>query len=243
MTCLQLPSVAFALLCLVSCTYQVDVTFAAGSPWGPHDIERTTCLDILPGQCCQHYVYAQTIAVTFDGLQVGDVSVAWGRRTTQVAMIGQCTGIVLQTGAGPGTWNYNWAHSYDDVYSFGPSGASYIRLPPRLPPGQAEADWLNVEGLKALVWGGGKWVVSGGASGILGPRSNDDAEMMMMMRPQISKNRALYSGGRFYASPPPGTRFPDLVTVNGSVYSAVGKNGTLYKDVAGHLLDVSSLGR
>ncbi|KAL8627454.1 hypothetical protein Q9189_006831, partial [Teloschistes chrysophthalmus] len=247
MTRLPSPLVAFALLSLISHTYQVDVTFVNGNLWTPPDV--TTCLDLLPGQCCRNHFYGQHIAVTWHGLQAGDVSVIWGRRITRMVMFAGCDGIVLQTGNTPGRWDYNSAHSHPDDYSFGPSGASYIRLPPKLPPDQLEADWLNVEGMRALVWGGGKWVASsggggGGASGVLGPRSDDDdgAEMMtMMMRPQISKNRALYRGGRFWASTPPGLRFPDLITVNGSVYSAVGRNGTVYKDAAGNLLDVKAL--
>ncbi|KAL9576819.1 MAG: hypothetical protein Q9212_006792, partial [Teloschistes hypoglaucus] len=244
MTRLPSPLLTFALLSLISHTHQVDVTFAAGSPWTADDVQLTTCLDLLPGQCCRNPSYAQNIAIIWHGLQLGDVSVTWARRTTRVAMFGDCSGVVLQRGTTPGTWDYQWAHSHPDVYSFGPSGASFIRLPPKLPPGQVEADWLNVEGMRALVWGGGKWIASG-ASGSLGPRSDDDdgAEMMMMkmMRPQISRNRALYRGGRFWASSPPRMRFPDLVTVNGTVYSAVGSNGTIYKDAAGNLLDVNAL--
>lgn len=163
---------------------------------------------------------------------------AWGRRTTQASLVGGCSGTVLRTGNTPGTWTYDWIHNFDNVYSFGPSGASYIRLSPRLPPGQAEADWLHVEGMKALVWGGGKWI-TGGASGMLDRRRKDAG---LMPRPQISNNRAFYKGGQFYASPPPAARFPDLITVNGTMYTAVGTNGTVYNDAAGKLLDVNTLG-
>ncbi|KAL8688745.1 MAG: hypothetical protein Q9218_005421 [Villophora microphyllina] len=230
--------VVFGLLFVVQCTYQVDVTISSGTLNHIHNEIR--CSNLLPGECCYHYNYAQFISVIFNNLQVGDVTAVWERRTTDRELIGECSGTPLQTGVTPGTWRYDWTVSLDGPYiaSFGPSGASYVRLPPQLPPGQAEANWLNIEGMKALVWGGGAWITR--ASNTLGLRSNDVE--IQPSGPQISKNRAFYKGGKFYASPPPRTRFPDSITVNGTTYTAHENSGLVYKDPAGNLLDLKALG-
>ncbi|KAL8738399.1 MAG: hypothetical protein Q9181_000821 [Wetmoreana brouardii] len=140
----------------------------------------------------------------------------------------------METAIRTGSWRYEWAYSNNSRY--GPSGASYIRLPPRLPPDQTEVDWLNVEGMRALVWGGGNWFT--GASSGLSLRKRAATQWP---GPQISKNRGFYKGGSFYATSPPMMRSPDFITANGTRFTAGGTDGSVYKDAAGNILDFEAL--
>ncbi|KAI4110699.1 MAG: hypothetical protein LQ338_008367 [Usnochroma carphineum] len=197
----------------------------------------------MPGECCSHPPNLIPVRVDFDNLQVGDVSVVWQRRQHQPntgESIGNCLGSILESRATPGSWSY---YSLVSLIGFGnePCGASYIRLPPRLPPDEMEVDWLGVEGMKALVWGGGRWF-SGAKSkrGVLGGRQTVSSydKTVQWPGPQISKNRAFYMGGSFTATSPPRARFPNLTTVNGTQYHADGTDGT---DGAGNTLDLNDL--
>ncbi|KAL8697150.1 MAG: hypothetical protein Q9201_007285 [Fulgogasparrea decipioides] len=233
-----LVSVAFSLSFLVSITYQVDVTIHSGIPFG--FLLDFTCSNLLPGECCaQQRIAHPYISVVFRNLQVGDIAAVWQRERRapgSQALIGDCSGTTMETAMTPGYWSYQWAYSADSPY--GPSGASYIRLPPRLPPDQTEVDWLNVEGMKALAWGGGKWL-AGTPSGL---NLRKRAAKTQWPGPQISKNRGFYRGGKLYATSPPRMRSPDLITVNGTKFRAEGTDGSVYKDAADNMLDLEALG-
>ena len=155
-------------------------------PWGP--LLELTCPKLLPGEGCAPYRTVLTTQVTFEGLQAGDVSVIWRTRRRQeladLHSVRNCSGSVSETRMTPGRWTRSWINDHN-----GPSGASYIRLPPRLPPDEYESDWLAAEGMRALVWGGGRWLR--GSSRMLmrhlQARDHGSPSKLQVPGPQISK--------------------------------------------------------
>lgn len=228
------------LLFFVSYTLQVDVnfTFQAYHPEHPFGaIVTITCSDLLPGECCAQPNVAVATQLVYENLRVGDIAVLWQRRQTpDRIVIGECSGQVMMTHSLPGSWRYQWIHG--PVILDVPSGASFIRLPPRLPPDQSESDWLSVEGIRALVWGGGKWFGPASTTSS-GPRRRTPVRQS---RPQISHNHAVFRGGSFYATPPPKLRFPDRASINGTHYTAMtGTNGLIYQDAGGNRLNLTTV--
>ncbi|KAI4199566.1 MAG: hypothetical protein LQ350_004519 [Teloschistes chrysophthalmus] len=160
------------------------------------------------------------------------------RQRSDQTIIGECSGQVMMTHNLPGDWRFQWLHAAETLSA--PSGASFIRLPPRLPPDQIESDWLSVEGMRALAWGGGKWFAAGSTGSIRsGPHRRTRGRRA---GPQISHNHGIFRGGRFYATAPPTVRFPDRASANGTQYTAVtGTDGLIYRDAAGHRLNLAAV--
>ena len=129
------------------------------------------------------------------------------------------------------------------------AGASFLRLPPRVPPDGRESVWLGVEGLRGFVWGGGKWFAAG-SSGKLDmlPKRKKRREQGFSEEfppgPQISKNRSLFRGGRFRARAPERGRYVDWVVVNGTNYTLHGGGGRelVYSSDSGSVLDFNLTG-
>lgn len=237
---LQLARIAPCFLLFVSYALQVDVsfTFQAYHPDHPFgDIVSIVCTDILPGVCCAQPRVAVATQLVYEDLRVGDIAILWQRRQrSDQSIIGECSGQVMMTHNLPGGWRYQWVHGPDSLGA--PSGASFIRLPPRLPPDQTESKWLSVEGMRALAWGGGKWFAAGPTIGS-GPHKRTPVPRA---GPQISHNHAIFRGGRFYATAPPTLRYPDRASINGTQYTAVtGTDGLIYQDAAGNRFDLGSV--
>lgn len=239
---LQFARIASWLLLFVSYALQVDVQFSfqAYHPEHPFgDIVYITCTDLLPGECCAQPRIAVATQLVYVNLRVGDIAILWQRRQrSDQTIIGECSGQVMMTHNLPGDWRFQWLHAAETLSA--PSGASFIRLPPRLPPDQIESDWLSVEGMRALAWGGGKWFAAGSTGSIRsGPHRRTRGRRA---GPQISHNHGIFRGGRFYATAPPTVRFPDRASANGTQYTAVtGTDGLIYRDAAGHRLNLAAV--
>ncbi|KAI4282031.1 MAG: hypothetical protein L6R38_003251 [Xanthoria sp. 2 TBL-2021] len=198
----------------------VTLTNGIGTP-GPIQ----TCHNLPPGQCCRSFPVASNNyfnpfnpgAADFYHLLPMDVAAVWARRGN----IRDCSGIPIETRAGPGRWHFE---STGDGRAF---GASYVRLPSALPPGETEANWLSAEGMLGLVWGGGKWFAKGveiaGMSGAIGSKRK---------RGVVSEEK-----GTAYIRGPRRWKWPDEVVVNGTRYVAEGLDGSLYHSADGKVLN------
>ncbi|KAL8690549.1 MAG: hypothetical protein Q9218_004026 [Villophora microphyllina] len=197
------------------------------------------CIDLLPGECCAQPHIPVATQLAYENLQAGDIAALWRRRRTpDGSFISGCSGQAMFTHAwsSPGTWRYQWVHG--PLALEAPSGASYIRLPPRLPPDQTKSNWLSVEGMRALAWGGGKWFAATSTSSS-GPYRRTP---IRQPGPPISHNRGVFRGGTFYATAPPKLRFPDRASINGSQYIAeTGTDGLIYRGADGTRLNFTTV--
>ncbi|KAL8802619.1 MAG: hypothetical protein Q9182_003710 [Xanthomendoza sp. 2 TL-2023] len=244
---LQLP---FLLLALVAFTSQVDITITAtGSPLtgnaiavdpsaaGPNNNNRNprtviiaTCPNIPPGECCQAPRRLATLgsSVVFHRLHVTDIAAVWSARVNRTgftinAVIDGCSGTVSASQPGPGT--FAWRAPTDALTGWGgrAAGASYITLPAALPPDPGTTNWLMMEGLLGLVWGGGKWFASSAAENLLAGRK--------VGRRSIRSAKE----GQVYARPPRRGRYPTLVEIDGTRYHSDRRpdGDFMYADEAG----------
>lgn len=142
------------LLALSGQSQQVNILLTSGDD---HRVEAT-CSNIAPGVCCLSpvpYGYGWTWGVTFENLVASDIAAIWDERVGSDQStpfynrrVGGCSGRVLESRVGPGTWQwFNW--QANDIR---PAGASYISLPRSLPPDQKTINALVIEGLLAMVW-------------------------------------------------------------------------------------------
>lgn len=196
----------------------VTLTNGIGTP-GPIQ----TCHDLPPGQCCRSFPVAfnnyfnpfNPAAVDFYNLLPMDVAAVWARRGN----ILDCSGLPIATRAGPGGWHFE---STGDGRAF---GASYVRLPSALPPGETEADWLSAEGMLGLVWGGGRWFAQGVEMAGVGASVGVKWRRGVVRK---EKGTAYLRGPRRRR-----WRWPDEVVVDGTRYVADGSDGTLYLSADG----------
>ena len=194
-------------------------------------LEIIVCHDILPGVCCrqpftragQGYAYE----VEIQNLFAGDVGVVWSDRVPFEGSSPGCSGRALETVIGP-------SRSWSVISSPSPheyTGASYISTPKNLPPSDTESEWLNAEGMKALVWGGGKWFAKG-----------VDPSQLTQWFPKTSK-RGITSKdkGQLYASPPNLFKYPHVMVINGTNYTDDSRGDLVYRSDAGTVLDLNAL--
>ncbi|KAL8782559.1 MAG: hypothetical protein Q9213_005284 [Squamulea squamosa] len=198
------------------------------------------------GECCAtppglildpgvvHFYHLQNLDIAF---LWRDRRLSWWFAPTRMAH--SCSGIPFRSKVGGPSWTYNWyALNREDITQA--TGASFIRLPPKIPPDADEVNWLGVEGLKGLVWGGGQWFANQagyprGVSGFMVERQNHGPP-----GPQISRSRSMLRGGTFYATPPSKGRYIDWVTINGTNYTHEGEGDLTYKNAAGRVLDLNA---
>ena len=69
--------------------------------------------------------------------------------------------------------------------------------------GRTEVDWLGVEGLKGLVWGGGWWFANNAGCSQAVPELLLKRQQHGLSAPQISNSKSVLKGGTFYATWPP----------------------------------------
>lgn len=196
------------------------------------------CEDIPPGICCiaitfGNYCYFNPFnptSVRFDNLLVNDVATIWGLRNgiPDPDPIRDCSGTLIETRTGMvGSWYYP-APGAQRAY-----GASYIRLPLKLPPDKSESRWLELEGMLGLVWGGGKWFAQG-AETVVGQGVG--------LRKRRKGGRRIVTGaeGTAYLRGPQLWRWPDHIVVNGTRYSSLDTGGLRYRSADGAVLDMTA---
>ncbi|KAL9007892.1 MAG: hypothetical protein Q9173_006927, partial [Seirophora scorigena] len=165
---LLLPPLTFLCPLLA---FSVSVTFRLSSRWHFAQIAGDfyqTCTNLPPGTCCQardvqHAFFRRErfgnhLGQVFEGFRTAawthlaplDIAALW----QQHGELRGCSGTPLSTIIGPGPWLYP-VEGDSDVYI---TGASYIKLPQRLPdPGDQDSRWLEAEGILGLVSGGRMW--------------------------------------------------------------------------------------
>lgn len=270
------------LLHLVSLrsVFAVDIIMRS---WNGDDIE---CHNIPPGVCCltptDHQQDSKLIEpisscaykakdrlysdanVTFHHLHALDIASVWEVVHADARIIGQkgCGGRSLDSSQGPGTWNWG--------VSVGPplvsiyhrrrpvaSGASYVTMPQALPPGGTASDWLSMQGMFGMAWGGSKtanqlngWLSSGpDAKAWVQTAAGSTLRSALAMKRRRSRSNVrrdviLAAGvgqGQVWIGPPPKARFPNTFSVNGTKYEDQGKLDGTYADSTGEVVDLKSL--
>ncbi|KAL8946544.1 MAG: hypothetical protein Q9222_007071 [Ikaeria aurantiellina] len=248
----------FFLLALISPSHQVDVLLGGSlvqyrlpSIWPNYDSWHAGCRFLQPGECCSvppNYFLDPGFMIASE-LQPLDIGFLWKRRSVSwLSNTGGCSGTPFKTHMGglDPTWRYGWnSQNPSERQERTPvCGFSYLRMPPRLPPDETEASWLDIEGMKGFAWGGGKWF----ANQVGYPLSKthilrrDEEVETKYDAPQISNNRALFTKGTFYATPPPRQRFVDWIEINGTNYTHAVPGELKYSDSAGHTIDFNATG-
>ncbi len=205
-------------------TLQVDINIT-------HVHVDLICKNIIPGVCCSmvsHWGDDPAMGVQFRHLEAYDVAAVWQRN--RLSSFSGCAGIPWQTRWGPGTWQVGLRGLYGNEVDWRlSSGANYVRWPLRVPPDPKTADWLNLQGMAGLVWGGGQWFARAGtaySSGVL-PRSR------LVRRGIRSPNK-----GTVYITPPPRWVYPILIIENGTEYVSDGPQSLTYRSTDGEVLDI-----
>ncbi|KAL8932751.1 MAG: hypothetical protein Q9216_006693 [Gyalolechia sp. 2 TL-2023] len=215
---LTLPTLAVNVL-LGGTRWHFKDYFGGTSVW------TAGCSNLRPGECCLKPpgLIIDPGFTTFTFLSDLDIAFLWQTRHLSPARqrtARGCSGLPFRTHMGGTSWTYQWSNSNpfkDGEASPRVAGASYLRLPPRLPPDEEESVWLGVEGLKGFVWGGGKWFVG---SSLL-PKRQDVESNVSFPGPQISKNRSFFKGGTLFAQESEKGRWVDWFEINGTKYELV----------------------
>ena len=226
---------------LIPCAWQVSVSLYDGAT---HPHSSITCLNLLPGQCCfapsGRWVLRNARVAAFDGLAAHHIAAVWSRRSQigrSPTNVGGCSGTVLASQTGPGTWTWRGARSpsTEDTITHladtGATGASYIEMPLGLPPDSRMSGWLAAEGILGLVWGGGKWFASPEAGRLLSGGSGVTPKRLLR-RGIRSENK-----GTVYATEPTRSVFPTFIVVNGTKYTDIG--GMVYESESGIVLNLT----
>ncbi|KAL8846612.1 MAG: hypothetical protein Q9221_008306 [Calogaya cf. arnoldii] len=248
-------SIYILLTYLTASTSQVDIehVIPSGSIRRGHFTISISCFNIEPGVCCRRPVYQLThYPIIFHHLTAFDIAAVWTQRRRGDPLplneepihdentIAECSGSVGATGRGPGTWRW---HRHDAPMMELPvsqwptiEGGSYITVPRALPPDATTANWLEMEGMFGLVWGGGSWFASAAAESAIG--------RMTMTRRDVRQPWDLRSPnkGSLYAGKPPRAVHP-VVTVNGTsyTYNETVDGIDVYKTDAGEILDLTAI--
>jgi len=219
----RIPHLLPLLLTTLPPTTAVTITLTNGIATEVAQI----CTDLPLGICCRalpvpFLVYANAFnpsRTTFSALAPLDIAAVWGTRGD----IRGCSGTPIRTRAGPGGW------SYEGTAEQRAYGASYVRMPTALPPGEGEAKWLSAEGMVGLVLGGGRWFAKGAGERVvsLGARRPGRRGVVMGAK------------GRAYVRAPRRARWPDVLVVHGTRYLDAGSVELLYESVDGRVLNMT----
>lgn len=112
--------------------------------------------------------------------------------------------------------------------SYAAEGASYIRLPVHLPPDPNIINYLLTQGLLGLVWSSGSWFASPAAEKVFGGQYEIQSGAI------TQRNIRSASMGNVYARPPVMTRYPGVVEINGTLYTAEQTGEFVYSDTDGN---------
>ena len=204
------------------------------------------CKDLRPGECCSipPGSFIDPGMMIAEDLQPLDIAFLWQtRRVSWLQRADACSGTPFRSHVGGSQWKYTWntQEPSGEQEDTAITGVSYIRLPPKVPLDPSEVDWLATEGMRGLVWGGGKWFANQvgyplSTKTVLRQRKRE----FDVHGPQISNNMALFKGGTFYATAPPRQRRVDWMAINGTNYTHHGSNDPVYANDAGIVLDLNT---
>ena len=215
------------------------------------------CLSIDPN------AYLPFHRAEFQHLLVEDIAVTWMARSEPTNNgrddpIAGCNGIIADTHQGPGSWRFDfntwleqaladgdaWGRLYGNVaygrashrgMDTGVVGASYISIPlkPKTDPDDRQHFMLQAQGIRGLVWGGGKWFAEGFSMRSV-PR--------LLPRKLAKRHIRWPDEGMVYVRPPINGVYPSIVDVNGTRYAGDGRANLTYRDADGTVLDLHTLG-
>lgn len=195
-----------------------------------------TCLNIQPGECCKPPIRYPAVmtSVLFRHMLVWDIAAVW--RDQNRFELGAaysntgCSGPLIASRKGRGVWLWRQPPA-GSANSHAAEGASYIRLPMHLPPDPSILNYLIMQGLLSLAWSSGSWFASPAAEKVFGGQKG------------IIVGREIRSAstGNVYARPPLVSRYPDVVEINGTQYTAENSKDCLYSDVDGKSLNLTAL--
>ena len=227
---------AWLMLTLAALTLQVNITL---SGLVPSDQTTQRCPNIPPGACCRSLgLFYGSELVHFTGLQTLDIAFAWDQHipintlNNPFSAIRGCSGIPAAYGRGPGIWQlytHNPEYIMQEMFTFGIHGASYIIGPESLPRDLTQSRMNAIQGIHALVAGGGTWLPSTGSGSSLNPRA--------AVKRKIATNLI----GTAYVGQPPSWIWPSVVTVKGIEYMADEMGNLVFKSSNGQVLDLTHL--
>ena len=218
----------FLLYSLVSTSEQVDIAHRYTNEH-VYGAIRARCPNIPPGVCCEAPFIPNPglewiSGVTFEGLTAMDIAAIWGPRPRfPLSMVTKCSGRVLDSQMGPGTWDWLAARlgrQVPGIIARKAEGASYVTLPESLPPPPVEVPALFIQGILGLVWGGGKWFASPAAERLLGGKGHPSPKRDIRSRDK----------GTMYARPPKVMVVPTFININGTEYIDGGSGNHMYMD-------------
>lgn len=227
---------AVLILALATATLSVDIRIER--TWiingEAESFMAAICRNVQPGECCKPpFRYPEaTTKVLFRHLLAWDIAAVWRNNEYLDASNTGCS-ILLASRKGPGSWL--WAQPPAPVLtrSRPAEGASYIRVPWILPPDQKKSDYLALQGVLGLSWSSGSWFASPAVEKAFGHRY--DIKVGGNRRRDIRSTEV----GNAYARSPLRDRYPDVVELNGTEYSAGGAGGQIYSGDGGHVLNLT----
>ncbi|KAL8734030.1 MAG: hypothetical protein Q9166_001791 [cf. Caloplaca sp. 2 TL-2023] len=116
------------------------------------------------------------------------------------------------------------------------SGVSYVQLPNEVPEDITTAEFVAVQGLLGLQTADKTWF----APGVIPSTLLGTGTSRFGSRSRRDVVRGLQ--GTAYIGPPPRSRYPDLITVNGTEYRSTNTSALNFQDSDGQFLDTSTLG-
>lgn len=187
--------------------------------------------------------------VTFSHLLPGDIAAVWryriehGRNEWGRYVQGRCASCstrILKTGHGPGTWRWdgieNWLQRHGRLW-MPLGGASYIRVPSiGLPPDKDTGNWLTMEGILGLAWGGGSWFASDAAAKMIGRGGSGGSTTF----PRTKRGIRASQKGTVYAQGPSEWVYPNMIEANGTNFTGGGAS-MVYQSIDGQVLNLTSL--
>ena len=208
------------------------------------------CVNLQPGHCCRLPTFPNDLfsRVTFRNLEFWDIAAVWsaafppdeqGEQNPGIAgeliRVG-CSGHVEESRQGPGDWT--WTATGDGIehetmlHRQEATGASYIRLPQRLPPDEAFQADLHIQGIRALAWGGGYWRAD----------TTVGLDDLPKIPQKARRDVRSFDKGNVLARSPIRMIYPTIVTINGTEYTADGAGSVIYTNsIAGKTLNLTTL--
>lgn len=148
---------------------------------------------------------------------------------------GDCSGRVLRSRTGPGNWRWT---SETGLTGDRATGGSYVTLPRSLPPGIEDKEWMAVEGLLALAWGGVQWFASPAAQKLLRGSGRRGG-----VPPRSRSRRDIRSDekGEVVARSPNDGILPDRIKWNETAFMLYNEADMIYKNDEVGLVNLTTL--
>ena len=214
------------LFFLVTSTVEVDIRLVMGPFYA------ITCSGIPAGYCClvpvgvhRNFPTFPPRAVTIGPLHVRDLGLVFEARGN----LGGCDTLPpVKRVSGPGTFVvYNSPElPRTEPYRF--TGASYVTFPYSVPVDVTSSELLAAQGLLGLATASATWSA---------PNTKFPG-----VRRKIRRDIIRGQKGNAYVGPPPRSRYPDIITINGTDYHSTNTSALNYQSANGQSLDTADLG-